>query len=122
MNSESMFDINISKRGSRQQQMCETVTDECLLCSGFASSSAVFLFLSIVSHLTSAGTDWAGSVSIAAITVLHSLSILPSSWFLTAELSPVYHMVWSVPLGAAAHWGPALVSVMLFPLAVQVRL
>ena len=102
--------------------MFETLTDECLLCSGFASSSAVFLFLSIVSHLTSAGTDWAGSVSIAAITVLHSLSILPSSWFLTAELSPVYYMVWSVPLAAAAYWGPALVSVMLFPLALQVRL
>ena len=46
--------------------------------SGFASSSAVFLFLSILSHLTSAGTDWAGSLSIAAIVVLHSIAILPT--------------------------------------------
>ena len=91
-------------------------------CAGFASSSAVSLFLSIVSHLTSAGTDWAGSVSIATISVLQSLTILPTRWFLTAELCPVYHMVWAVPLAAAAHWGPALVSVMIFPLALQVRL
>ena len=74
----------------------------------------------MLAHLTSAGTDWAGSVSITIISVLHSLSILPTRWFLTAELAPVYHMVWAVPLAAAAHWGPSLVSVMLFPLAVQV--
>ena len=88
--------------------------------SGFASSSALCLFLSIVSHLTSAGTDWAGSVSIGSLVVVASLTVQPTRWFLTSELSPVYHMSWSVSLAAAAYWGPGLVSVLLFPLAAQV--
>ena len=89
--------------------------------TGFASSSALCLFLSIVSHLTTAGTDWAGSVSLASLLVVHSLSISPSRWFLTSELSPVYHMSWCVSLASAAVWGPALVSVMLFPYASKVN-
>ena len=89
--------------------------------AGFASSSALCLFLSIVSHLTTAGTDWAGSVSLASLLVVHSLSISPSRWFLTSELSPVYHMSWCVSLASAAVWGPALVSVMLFPYASKVN-
>ena len=88
--------------------------------TGFASSSALCLFLSIVSHLTSAGTDWAGSVSIASLVVVQSLSVQPSQWFLACELSPVYYMTLSVPLAAAAYWGPSLVTVLLFPLAAQV--
>ena len=40
-------------------------------------------------------------------------------WLLIVELSPVFHIVWAIPLSSATFWAFSLVQVMLFPLILQ---
>ena len=87
---------------------------------GFSLSSAVCLFLGILSHLTSAGTDWAGLVSISLLTLVHYTGVHPVQWLVISDLAPVYHMVWAVSLASAVLWSCNLITVMLFPLALHV--
>jgi len=91
-----------------------------LLLLGFASSSAICLFVAILSHLTSTGSSWAGLVSLSLFLLSQHSSFGPLKWLLIVELSPVFHIIWAVTLAAASFWAFSLVQVMLFPLVMQV--
>ena len=85
------------------------------LLAGFASSSAICLFVAILSHLTSTGSSWAGLVSLSLYLLFQHSSFAPLKWLLLVELSPVFHIPWSIALGSAAVWTVSLSLVMVFP-------
>jgi hypothetical protein len=90
-----------------------------LLLLGFASSSAICLFVAILSHLTTTGSSWAGLVSLALFLLSQHSAYAPLKWLLIVELCPVYHIIWAVTLASATFWAVSLVQVMLFPLLMQ---
>ena len=74
------------------------------------------LFLAILSQLTALGPGpgWP-CLACLALMLLARASSSPAAWLLLADLPPVHHSSWALPLLAAAVWVPGLATVLLHP-------
>ena len=88
---------------------------------GLAMSSAVSLFLALLSHLTWVGGAGAGAglTSLALLSLTASLTSGPLM-LTSAELAPVHHIPWAVSLTSAIVYSADLITVMMFPIAMEV--
>ena len=84
-------------------------------------SSAVSLFLALLSHLTWVGGagGGAGLTSLALLSLTASLTTGPLM-LTSAELAPVHHIPWAMSLTSAIIYSAELVTIMMFPIAMEV--
>ena len=90
--------------------------------AGLALSSAASLFLALLSHLTWVGGagGGAGLTSLALLSLTSALTSGPLM-LTSADLAPVRHIPWALSLTSAVLYSANLVTVMMFPIAMEVR-
>ena len=86
-----------------------------------ALSSAVSLFLALLSHLTWVGGagGGAGLTSLAILGLMSSLTSGPLM-LTSTDLAPVRHIPWALSLTSAILYSADLITVMMFPIAMEV--
>ena len=86
-----------------------------------ALSSAVSLFLALLSHLTWVGGagGGAGLTSLAILGLMASLTSGPLM-LTSTDLAPVRHIPWALSLTSAILYSADLITVMMFPIAMEV--
>ena len=86
-----------------------------------ALSSAVSLFLALLSHLTWVGGagGGAGLTSLALLGLMASLTSGPLM-LTSTDLAPVRHIPWALSLTSAILYSADLITVMMFPIAMEV--
>ena len=84
-------------------------------------SSAVSLFLALLSHLTWVGGA-GGGAGLSSLALLGLMSSLTSGPLMmtSADLAPVRHIPWALSLTSAILYSADLITVMMFPIAMEV--